>query len=529
MKNRLIFTLTLVLFIPFAIILFSQDYVPVTDEAYQLQAATRFARGEGVTSNFGTNPFINRGYQYLYQWPPGYSILIGSLAKTGISLNTIASLVKLLTIFAGLFLWLKLASIYLNSPSGKLIFMSLCSIVIFSYIFLHTDIIVWALYPYYSFLMLFLASSGVMSSKSSADIPTVKNNIFPFVKIGLVLSLLILFKFSTVVLMPITFCWFILLYGGNLYKLISRLLVSLSPPTVTYFVINYINLRFSGFLSNSLDYANFDLKRFLHFQVIIQKIYIFFEYFYVRPFRLDILTRQIATITHLNSNLLLMVITVLALLVSFYFIIRLFRNTNNQHIKMLTLWLGVNIVVYIIFYFFIYGLSPNSTISWPFSRSRYHLGVITLLMLVLIYAIQHLSRSKIVKAFSDKYFALSIYISVFAIMTSASFISVKKAFAKYNSEKSILRRNITHFQEVNGVNFVIADKPYNGMLIYDDYIPSFKPQLFKKIVDANEFDKPFLVISPPSKGLSNFYLPEGLYHSYSEKIVIENFVYYYFK
>jgi hypothetical protein len=283
--NRIIFFLSTLLFIPFFIVFFRYDYVPITDESYQLQAAKRLVEGRGLTSNLGANPFNDTEYQYLYQWPPGYSILIASLVHLGFSISSSAILIKTATILMGLYFWIKLSSHYLDSLAPKIIFMSITSFMVFTYNYLQTDLIIWSIFPIYSLYMLRLNDKKKRNGES-------------LILIATCLVLFILFKFHTVVFYPITLAWLVYVFYSDLRKLISYSLAIMVPGVLTGLLIRDINLKLAHTTTDVVNINNFNLHGLINIRLLTEKLYIFLEYFFIRPLRLEFITMRLVELKY---------------------------------------------------------------------------------------------------------------------------------------------------------------------------------------------------------------------------------------
>lgn len=156
-KYLVYFTLAIVLMAFNCITFLLTPLVIGYDETFQLQAANRFAQGKGLTvrtkmsrpddGDLTTLP------EFINFWPAGYSFVIGSLLKTGMSLAATVKLVATFSYFGGCLCFL-LIGWYLLKDSLMVWLMFLFPVIWRDSLYSRTDCMLWALTPVFVFFLL---------------------------------------------------------------------------------------------------------------------------------------------------------------------------------------------------------------------------------------------------------------------------------------------------------------------------------------------------------------------------------------
>lgn len=135
----------LLLALPFVFVLLANDYLPGTDESYQLEAAVRLAGGQGYTAGWcwatgcsprpgaqladdqGMNAPAKKDlstpvFTRVVAWPIGYSLMVATFVKFGIPFGIAAKLLKLIALIATLSAWSHFANQFVRGFAARLMF-----------------------------------------------------------------------------------------------------------------------------------------------------------------------------------------------------------------------------------------------------------------------------------------------------------------------------------------------------------------------------------------------------------------------
>ncbi len=203
---------------PFLIFLFLYDYYPGWDESFQLLAAVRFSQGLGLTIYDAAGVLRENDFRFLAEWAPGYSLLISAWMKTGISLDMACKLFKVATILLCLYAWFRLAVKSIRSaPVLFLLLAFLAGLLILNHTNI-TDLIIMALYACLTLLI-----TGELK--------------YRLIWISLLLSVMILLKYSVLFLLPATALWLMAEHRKEWRRGIIRAVLALALPLLTWGVL----------------------------------------------------------------------------------------------------------------------------------------------------------------------------------------------------------------------------------------------------------------------------------------------------
>jgi hypothetical protein len=122
---------------------------PGRDHSRQLQAAVRFAAGNGMTAIHGqyVGDLSEVSYVHLRDWPPGYGFLV--IPLLGLGVKTAVALIDLVASLLGSFGWCWLAGRFLSSKFHLgFAFLLICGYIAGR----GTDLLLWAICPWWLLL-----------------------------------------------------------------------------------------------------------------------------------------------------------------------------------------------------------------------------------------------------------------------------------------------------------------------------------------------------------------------------------------
>ena len=482
-QKWLIFLSVIFLF-PFFYVLFSNGYVSCTDETYQLQAAYRLANGQGNTC-FRSPPLDLSiiKYDYLVHWPPGYSLAIASLMKLGISLDAVTKLFKALTIILGIILWLKLSNEFITNTNLRVIFLTFICITFTHLSFSPTDLFLLAVFPFFSHLML-----SVSINSRDYLIPS-KKELSCLILSSVIVSILILMKYQSLVFIPIGILWLLIQNKRKLTSAFIRIMFFCLPPSITYFTITYLNLRFGGsftdFHSNSILDVTLNCEWWLNaMQGLLQALL-------AKPFFVDkIISFLIAkTGLNINQNFLIDIFSLSFALLLIYIFYK--QRKKNLEIREITNWFLVCLFGMLAFLGFLTIFYRDNFTTIPLANTRYYSFLISLLIIIILSFFQ----SYLQNITNHRKFYLKIFTIIIVVLAEVGIIGYSNyknsQYILFNREKEIIRKQIdfvlSKYKDTPAM--AVANNPYINMLLWEDYIHSYR----KLDNEGTFFGKPTLV------------------------------------
>jgi len=453
-----------ILLVPFFMVLLSNGYVPGTDESWQLQAASRLASGKGYTCSWEPARDLSKPkYDYLIAWPPGYSIAIAGLLKTGMSLDFACKFLKILFVVLGVFLWSKILDSHIETKPSKYLFLAFLCFSSIYYAYSPTDLAFWALFP----LML--------SSMSGISLETVDpKKALPISKIlvgSVTASILILFRYQGLVLIPIGVVWLLIYYGRDFRQAIQRVLFFVFLPVVTYLVIWYANNRFGG--ASNL-HTNSPIQGFSWDWRWITGV---LKAVFLAPLHADKFFSRLMQALGLRhfQAIILDGISLLAALVVILISVRLWKR--NEKSRVVLRWFVVSLMCLVGFlgiltmFFFSHG-------NWkPIGEPRYYWFLIPLLVTMILVAIN--SRIEMsgqnVKKIIDVVISVAVLASWFGIIGYSYYQHDK--YSLYGREKALI---LNHVVTSTGApigspgRLVMAMNPFINMFLWEDFVPAYR-------------------------------------------------------
>lgn len=268
-KDCALILLTVALLVaPYLYGLITHHYIASADEAYQVQAAERLSKGYGYTSsnnNSKWNDMSDAKYDYVQQWPIGYSLVVSLMLRAGTSVGAAAQSVKALTVILGLIAWyLFIAKIRMHQL-GRLIFMMAICLIALRCAISTADFIIWALFPVLSGMMLDYGESA------NKQVVGGKGRGYIFMA-GLLISIMVLIKAISVVFIMMGVLWIIMRKRGDTKAVLVDLLSFVMLPLLMTAGLVYTNHMYSGIYTPVSDMP-FSLNYHINILEIIRTIY----------------------------------------------------------------------------------------------------------------------------------------------------------------------------------------------------------------------------------------------------------------
>lgn len=262
-SNRYLVILVLISLVISSMIFVNLYHYPIygTDDGFQVRAVTymQTSRGYSIASfpeDLSQQPML----RHMNEWPPCYTFSLYLLEKLGLSLFSAILLFKFMTITIGCVGWLILCH-----PYSKNLVVSICFALIlpFTLNLNPTDLFVTCLTPY---LMMALLNLYNKDRKNPYSMP---------ILVSLLLSTLIIFKFTAITLLASSAIFMLLLSKPVTLPKIGRAVSILILPSILLITIFVWNKLLSG--NTSFMTAQYsitpqfpDIKIFL--QALIQSI-----------------------------------------------------------------------------------------------------------------------------------------------------------------------------------------------------------------------------------------------------------------
>ena len=188
------FALVCIFSLPFILILLTTPFIDANDVIdIQLEGARNLSEGKGYTNSQLNLP---QTFNYITSHPIGYSLLISSFIKIGISISVAAKIFKGICYVLGLLAWFKFGIKWINkSLIFQITYLSLLTLHSISVASSSTEMFLWFLMPILSNLIL------------QPNYNDNKNILF----INFLIILFILFKYSGLGIIIIMFLWLLYL------------------------------------------------------------------------------------------------------------------------------------------------------------------------------------------------------------------------------------------------------------------------------------------------------------------------------
>jgi hypothetical protein len=351
------------LILPFLYYLYAiKTYVPGTDETYQIEAAIRILNGFGNTFSWTLdNDLSISNFSFQNAWPIGYSSLLASLLFIGLPLQYALKLLKISILLTSIFTWIRLSDYYIKNIWFKIMFSGFASVYIVKYSSSVTDMVIVMFLSIFSILLLVRNDS-----ETSNRLSVLQNIMISPIMIGLLIGIMILFKFSGIFLAAGCAFWILLMIDSTRKNSISNLIKYLIP--VTIFIA--FTLAFQQH-QNNIAYAieNSEFITNIHFfydgwlDDIFNSV---FQSTYLEPLMDKV-------ITDTSENFLLVVTFMKLMFFISYFTILFLLNIKGGKFQKLSLWIIINHLILTIFLKVVSSLFFEDVSQWlPIKEGRYY-------------------------------------------------------------------------------------------------------------------------------------------------------------
>lgn len=232
---------------PYLAVMLADYYVPGNDEAFQFEAAIRLAAGQGYTASpVVVHDLAAPTFEFLIQWPIGYSALIAGLLTIGIPLVLAAKLIKLSVVMMALAAWSRFAAPFLQRPTAAMAFCGFLGFFVAVRAGWMTDLFLVALFPVFSQWMLTADAPAGTPGGAHADR-------WRLLAAGTLAGLLVVMKYSALPFVALGAAWIV--WRNRRYpRAAARDACVFGLPAAgiagALFLINYLN---SGAISASTE------------------------------------------------------------------------------------------------------------------------------------------------------------------------------------------------------------------------------------------------------------------------------------
>lgn len=252
--------------LPFVFVLLANDYLPGTDESYQLEAAVRLAGGQGYTAGWcwatgcsprpgaqlaedqGMNAPAKKDlstpvFTRVVAWPIGYSLLVAGFVKMGIPFGTAAKFLKLVALMGSIFAWYHFASRVVTNLAARLVFCAFMSF--FSVVCAEsaTDLMLLGLFAAISHLVLTVPASpgpATFGARWPAKVLLLS---------GLLTGISIALKYSALPFAVLVGGWLLMSSRGDMRAALRDSTLFAFPPAVIVGAIFLSNFFSAGSIS----------------------------------------------------------------------------------------------------------------------------------------------------------------------------------------------------------------------------------------------------------------------------------------
>ena len=446
----LIFILASIRILPMIIV---GDYIPDTDNAFQIQSALRLLDGDGLTyisigDYAAANPDISTpNYVYASGFPPGFALLVAGFIYIGISIYVFMVMINFLLTFLILYGWWVMGNHYnLNKFELMSFILSVFLIILVRNLGVLTDLIAMGIMPIIFYLIL----------KNKISIKTMA-------LAGFLSALIVLFKYSALYIVAGMSLYIAYSYRRNIVALFKYLFIYLTLPISTFLCITIIN----NYKTSGDSVTNFSQNVFINSFISkfrVEWIFDFLKSVYFGTFRIDDIIIYLFNMIGITvGNLFFYIISLGLLALTIWFCIKLYK----RYLTCRDLLVLNNSMFMAAFLLLLFMSSKLASQVWhPLQETRYIIPIIPLLILLVFLIIKHFIDYKKLKNIT--YISLSITIFLFTalriihdITKISEFHNTKRAF------NQIIER-VSNQYDASAVTVIFSENDYNSMIQIDN-------------------------------------------------------------
>jgi len=480
------------LILPFLYYLYAiKPYVPGTDETYQIEAAIRILNGFGNTFSWTLdNDLSISNFSFQNAWPIGYSSLLASLLYIGLPLQNALKLLKISILLISIFTWLRLSDYYIKNIWFKIIFSGFASVYIVKYSSSVTDMVIVLFLSIFSILL--LVRNNYDTSNQLSVLPDIM--ISP-IMIGLLIGIMILFKFSGIFLAATCAFWILFMINSTRKNSISNLIKYLIP-VILFIAFTLSFQQHQNNIAYAIENSEFIINNLFFYDGWLYDFFnVVFQSTYLEP-----LMGQIIPATSENF---LMVVTYMKLIFFIsYFTILFLLYIQGEKFQKLSLWIITNYLILTMFLKVVSNLFFEDVSLWlPIKESRYYWPLFLFFPMTILIILE--PKWNILSTVYKATITLGIMISIFIGICLYSGYKYDQ-YSELNAEMPLITLELEKLigQDTNPIVFV-------DQINWKLYPDRGKYNVFFQLPRNNTnyyFSKKTMVIMLTS---SNKYLPRG--------------------
>lgn len=389
-KKEIVFIVLLL--IPFLLYLFINHFEYNSDIMIQIEAAKNLSNGKGYVTDWGGTVDL----EYLSQWPIGFSAIIAALLKIGFPLQYALKVYIAFFSIVGLFAWYFVSTNYFRYSLDRIALILIQSMFLYketSYI--PTELTLWAIFGVISWMVLKIDHSKKKLNKQ-------------FFIISIIISLLPVFKYVGIAIIPICFIWLIITNDNhNLFWRNS--LILLSSPIIIISIIFLTNFYYQNSLlpSYGLKISNYNsIIQLMNLKYIITVIFpsmiiaihaFLFENFYIFYFFREVTQNILGYFNYETSFPIVSVALSFSFLLFGIFKIKEMINIHkyNRFIKwMISSAIGIYSFLFVSTFFFSHYRDSVPVLP-QFVENRYYQWIFPIILIFIFILIQDYFESSI--------------------------------------------------------------------------------------------------------------------------------------
>ncbi|OGL50468.1 MAG: hypothetical protein A3H37_06300 [Candidatus Schekmanbacteria bacterium RIFCSPLOWO2_02_FULL_38_14] len=329
----------------------------------------RLADGRGYTATLIPQKDLSiANYSYLKGWPIGYSFFISLLLKIGFSIGFSAKLFKSVVLISGIWLWFKLSDFYIERTMAKILYVSLLCPLSLRFASSCTDLILWAIFPLLTWLMLSVKQLPAREKNIK------KQSVF-ILATSLLVSIAILVKYLGLVMLIICFVWVVFMHRKNYKEVVINSSLVVLLPIVTAVIIFYTNVLYAG----SVGTIGAVINKHLHLNFNLLEIFEAILYVFMPPGLLIFIVNKLNI-----GGQLVMVVRILAAGVMFTMGCVLYKLYRIGRFNVLTSWFILSFMSLILFLGFLTLCFWNGTSFKFFSECRYYYFISPIIIMFVV-------------------------------------------------------------------------------------------------------------------------------------------------
>ncbi len=456
----------LIILAPYIYTLSASNYMPSSDETYQLDAAKNISNGLGYVCLFEPNNNLSSiEYNYLDTWPPGYSYMISLIIFLGIPILSAAKMLKIFFLIFSIFSWNILSTIYLKGKKINLIYLGIIAIATIFYSSSPTDLILFSIFPILVFLLL----------KYFSDFPS-KSKYFNSERIlvllmSIIIGFLITIRYHSLFLIGVVITIIFLKNNFKIIKSVKLILLFSIIPFLTFFIISILNKVYSGDISE-------------HTSTGIQSVSFNYKWVY------EIINNLTVNQLFFNKILIklhyygvfIIPVTILSAILLFYVLNKGYKNEKIKEFVFIYIILTTFDIFFLLLltvFFF------NAKDQWvPVTEFRYYWFLFPLFLL-LVFSILENRFIDIHKNIKNFLFVITFL----SLLISSSFYS-RYRYLKYETfekEKTIIESKFDKVRKEHKDKSVLvyATNPYLSFFLLDYNLPVYRD--FTKLFNPNTY------------------------------------------